>query len=73
MVTQLQNKISYLETNKIDTDILKKIIKNLKKNNNSIFKTQQKFRSERRNAFTQEIIKIALSSNYDKRMQSIIR
>ena len=34
-------------------------------------KTQQRFRSERHDVFTEEINKIALSSNYDKRMQSI--
>ena len=34
-------------------------------------KTQQRFKSERHNAFTEEIYKIALSSNDDKRMQSI--
>ena len=34
-------------------------------------KIQQKFKSERHNAFTEEITKIALSSNDDKTMQSI--
>ena len=34
-------------------------------------KTQQKFKIERYNVFTEEINKIALSSNDDKRMQSI--
>ena len=34
-------------------------------------KIQQKFKSERHNAFTEEIKKIALSSNDDKTMQSI--
>ena len=41
------------------------------KNNKSILKTQQRFKSERHNVFTEEINKIALSSNDDKRMQSI--
>ena len=36
-----------------------------------IWKIQQRFKSERYNAFTEEINKIALSSNDDKRMQSI--
>ena len=40
-------------------------------NNKSIVKTQQRFKSERHNAFTEEIYKIALNSNDDKRMQSI--
>ena len=36
-----------------------------------ILKTQQRFKSERRNVFTEEINRIALSSNHGKRMQSI--
>ena len=34
-------------------------------------KPQQRFKSERHNVFTEEINKIASSSNDDKRMQSI--
>ena len=34
-------------------------------------KTQQRFKSERHNVFAQEINNIALSSNDNKRMQSI--
>ena len=41
------------------------------RNKKSILKTQQKFKSEWHNVFTEEIIKIALSSNDEKRMQSI--
>ena len=41
------------------------------KNNKLILKTQQRFKSERHNVFTEEINKIALSSNDNKRMQSI--
>ena len=41
------------------------------KNNKLILKRQQRFKSERHNAFTEEINKIVLSSNDDKRMQSI--
>ena len=36
-----------------------------------MLKTHQRFKSERHNAFTEVITKIALSSNDDKRMQSI--
>ena len=39
--------------------------------NKSILKTQQRFKSERHNVFTEEISKTALRSHYDKRMQSI--
>ena len=41
------------------------------KNTNLILKTQQKFQRERHNVFTEEINKIALGLNYDKRIQSI--
>ena len=41
------------------------------KNNKLILKTQEKFKSERHNVFTEKINKTALSSNDDKTMQSI--
>ena len=41
------------------------------KNNKSILKTQQRFKSGRHNIITEEIKKIALSLNDDKIMQSI--
>ena len=65
--TQLENKINYLEKNKIDIDSIKEFIRI----NKSIIKIQRRFKSERHNVFTEEINKIALSSNDDKRMQSI--
>ena len=45
----------------------------LKKSQNIkvIWKTQQRFKSERQNVFTEEINTISLISNDDKRMQSI--
>ena len=36
-----------------------------------MLKIQQRFKSERHHVFTEEINKISLSSNDDKRMQSI--
>ena len=48
--------------------IVLKISQNIKK---VILKTQERFRSERHNVFTEEINKIGLSLNDDKRMQSI--
>ena len=36
-----------------------------------LLKTQQRFKSESHNVFTEETNKIDLSSNYNKRMQSI--
>ena len=41
------------------------------RSNKSISKTQQRFKSEKHNVFTEITNKIALSSNDDKRMQSI--
>ena len=46
-------------------------IKEVIKSNKSILKIQQRLQSERHNVFTEEINKTALSSNDDKRMQSI--
>ena len=66
--TQLGNRIKYLEKNKINI-----VLQNHKKfirSNKSILKTQQRFKRERYNVFTEKINKIALSSNDDKRMQS---
>ena len=40
------------------------------KNSKLILKTKQRFRSETRNVFTEEINNIALTSNDDKTMQS---
>ena len=59
--------MNYLENKEIGTDSLKEIIKYKK----AILKTQQRFKSERHNVFTEEINKVALSSNDDKIMQSI--
>ena len=41
------------------------------KNNKLILKSQQRFRREKQSVFTEEVNKIALSANDDKRMQSI--
>ena len=41
------------------------------RNNKSILKTQQRFKSERHNVFREEVNKISLSSNDDKRIQLI--
>ena len=56
---------------KVDIDSLKEHQKEFIKNNKLILKTQQRYKRERHNVFTDEISKIALSSNDDKRMQSI--
>ena len=54
-------------TNYVDS--LKKDQKEFIKNNKLILKTQQRFRSEKRNIFTEKINNIALISNNDKRIQ----
>ena len=63
----MENKINYLGKKGIDVDSLKGII-NCKK---VILKTQRRFKNERHNVFTEEINKIDLSSNDDKRMQLV--
>ena len=68
---QLDNKIKYLEKNQLDINSLNKNHKTFIRKNKSILKTQQRFKSERHNFFTEEINEIALSSNENKRMQSI--
>ena len=50
---------------------LKEDQKELIKANKLILKTQRRFRSEKYNVFTEEINKIDLSSNDDKRIQLI--
>ena len=51
--------------------ILEKNDKEIIKNNRLILKAQQRFISEMRSIFTDETNKIVLSSNDDRRMQSI--
>ena len=70
-VTQIENKINNLEIIKIDVDSLKKDQKEFIKNNKLILKTQERFKNEKHNVFTEDINKITLSSNDDKRMQLI--
>ena len=53
-----------------DIDSLEKFHKKSQETINKL-KTQQRFKSEQYNGFTEEINKIASSSNDDKRMQSI--
>ena len=42
-------------------------------NNEILLKSQQRFKSERHDVYTEEINKIALSSNDDKRLQTFDR
>ena len=52
---QLKNKINQLEKNKINTESLRLNHNEFIKNNKFILKTQQSFKSERHNAFTEEV------------------
>ena len=69
-VTKLEDKIKYVEKKKINIDNLKKSRIEFIRNNKSILKIQQRFKREKHNFFTEEINKIYLSSNDNKRMQS---
>ena len=55
--THLENKINSREKNKINIDSITESIKN----NKSILKEQERYKSERHNFFTEEINKIALN------------
>ena len=69
-LAQNENKINHLQKNKTDVDSLKEDQNKFIKNKKLILKTQQRFRSENHSVFTEEINKIALGSNDDKRMKS---
>ena len=42
-------------------------------NNKVVLKSQQRFKCEAHNVYTEEVNKIALSSNYDKKLQTFDR
>ena len=67
---QIENKINHLENSKINVHSLKEDHKEFIKNNKLILKTRQRFRSKKCNVFNEEINKITLSSNNDKKIQS---
>ena len=68
--SQIENNMNYLEKKKTDASCLKEDKKEFLKNK-LILKTQQRFKCERYDVFPEVISKIVLSSNDDKRMQSI--
>ena len=59
-------KIDHLEKDKTNLDSIKEDHKECIKSNKLILKTQQRFRSEKHNVFTENINKIALTSNDGK-------
>ena len=66
-----ENKKIHLEKGKVNVDSLKENHREFRKTNELISKSQQKIKSKKRNIFTKEINKIALSANDDERMQWI--
>ena len=62
----IENKKNHLEKK-----LMQIVIKNSKKKKKKKLKAQQRFKIERQNVFTEEISKIDLSSDDDKRVQSI--
>ena len=68
---QLENEINHLENDKLDVDGLKENLKEFIRNNTSILKSRQIFRSKKHNVFTEEVNKIALSSNNDKKYNQL--
>ena len=57
--------------NKVNTERLRQQHHESMKNDKSLLKTQQIFKSERHNVFTEKVNKIALSVNDNKRIQLI--
>ena len=51
----LENKISYLENNKIDVNSLKENYKGFLKDNRLVLKSKQRFGSKKNNVLTKEV------------------
>ena len=66
--SQIINIVNYLEKKEINVDCLKEDQRRFVDKNKLILKTQQRFKSWRHNIFAEEITKIALGSNDDKRI-----
>ena len=67
---QIENEIKHLEKIKFLKDLKEDLLEFIK-SNKLISKAQQRLWSEKHNCFTEEINNISLSSNDDKRIQSI--
>ena len=64
-------KENHIYKNKVNTERLSQKQNESMKNDKSLLKTQQIFKSERHNVFTEKVNKIALSVNDNKRIQLI--
>ena len=71
VATQIENKVDS-ETEEFIKMKDEEFMKNSLKNNKLTLKTQQRFKNKRRNVFTEEINKISLSSNDDKKFNQLI-
>ena len=71
VATQIENKV-YSEIEEFIKMKDEEFMKNSLKNNKLTLKTQQRFKNKRRNVFTEEINKISLSSNDDKKFNQLI-
>ena len=69
--SQIKNNLNYLEKKKISVDFLEKDQRKFIEKNKLILKSDQIFKSEKHKVFAEEINKIALGSNDDKRIPSI--
>ena len=68
--TQLENKISYLEKSEGSIESLRENHNEFIKNNRLILKTQQRFKSEEHNVFTEAINKIQMTiKEYNQSIQ----
>ena len=65
-------KINHLEKNETNINSINKCNLEFIKDNKLMWKTQRRFKSERHNVLTEEINKIDLGSNDDKRMNQSI-
>ena len=68
--SKIINIINYLEKKGMNVDSLKEH-KNEFIKNNLLSKSQQRFKSKRHSVFTEEINRVTLSPNNDKRIRSI--
>ena len=68
----LENKINNLEKNNINTYSIWEHRKEFMRNTILIVKSQQRFKSEKHNVFTEKVSKIALSANDDERIWWIV-
>ena len=70
--SQLKNKTNHVEKHEVSMENLKIDYQDFIKDYKLILKMQQRFKIERHNAFTENVNKIALISNDDKKRNQLI-